>query len=462
MFRLIAVFWLFAVPIFANAGAEFEKIFEPRSKCAVAVQYVVELEESRSKRQCVGMVAGDDGLVIVNSAEIPGILRLESLKDFKVRIFGGDPEGYPADYLGADRITGTHFIKIRGGLKAGMRPFNSFPRANCHMGDSLWGVVLDSESADFEPMMDEATLIRRGKYPLYIGCFSSPVASNSAPVFDKSGNFAGWAASYDENDYILYAGDKSGEVKLLDPNRASVMFMPEVVDELLERIPENPAGDAFGWVGLIDLQILKSDVAKYLGLENKSAFVVSEIVKDSPAEKFGIKKGDIITGYNGKPIERLRNDLATLSNFWITLAKNKPGEKVSFEVISGNSSPRELEVVLDSSPKSFRQSKFKYFKRLGFSVREFLVDDSIARKTFRRGDDIAVVQFVKPNSPASSAVPAALKQDDLIKEINSVPVRSYAEAVDILDKLESDKSAKEIVILAEDFSETKVIRVKLD
>ena len=107
------MFWLFAVPIFANAGAEFEKIFEPRSKCAVAVQYVVELEESRSKRQCVGMVAGDDGLVIVNSAEIPGILRLESLKDFKVRIFGGDPEGYPADYLGADRITGTHFIKIR-------------------------------------------------------------------------------------------------------------------------------------------------------------------------------------------------------------------------------------------------------------------------------------------------------------------------------------------------------------
>ena len=144
------------------------------------------------------------------------------------------------------------------------------------------------------------------------------------------------------------------------------------------------------------------------------------------------------------------------------MAKNKPGEKVSFEVISGNSSPRELEVVLDSSPKSFRQSKFKYFKRLGFSVREFLIDDSIARKTFRRGDDIAVVQFVKPNSPASSAVPAALKQDDLIKEINSVPVRSYAEAVDILDKLESDKSAKEIVILAEDFSETKVIRVKLD
>ncbi|MFR6034001.1 MAG: hypothetical protein ACLUKN_13000 [Bacilli bacterium] len=95
-------------------------------------------------------------------------------------------------------------------------------------------------------------------------------------------------------------------------------------------------------------------------------------------------------------------------------------------------------------------------------MREFLVDDSIARKTFRRGDDIAVVQFVKPNSPASSAVPTALKQDDLIKEINSVPVRSYAEAVDILDKLESDKSAKEIVILAEDFSETKVIRVKLD
>ena len=215
-------------------------------------------------------------------------------------------------------------------------------------------------------------------------------------------------------------------------------------------------------MGLIDLQILKSDVAKYLGLEKKSAFVVSEIVKDSPAEKSGIKKGDIITGYNGKPIERLRNDSATLSNFWLSLAKSKPGDRIKLEIISGNSAPRELEVVLDQSPKTFRQSKFKYFKRLGFSVREFLLDDSIARKTFRRGDDMAVVQFVKPNSPASSAVPAALRQEDLIKEINSIPVKSYAHAVELLEKLESDKSAKEVVILAEDFSETKVIRVKLD
>ena len=462
MFRLIAVFCLFAVSLCARADSEFEKIFESRSKCAVVVQYVVELEEDRNKRQCVGMVAGEDGLVIVTSAEIPGMLRLESLKDFKIRIFGGDSEGYPADYLGADSITGTHFIKIRGGLKDGMLPFSSFPKADCSMGDALWGVLLDSESADFEPMMCPSTLIRRGKYPLDIGYFSSVIASNSAPIFDKSGNFDGWATAYDENDYLLYAGDKSGEVRLLDPHRASVMFMPSVVDELLARIPKNPAGDPFGWVGLIDLQILKSDVAKYLGLEKKSAFVVSEIVKDSPAEKSGIKKGDIITGYNGKPIERLRNDSATLSNFWLSLAKSKPGDRIKLEIISGNSAPRELEVVLDQSPKTFRQSKFKYFKRLGFSVREFLLDDSIARKTFRRGDDMAVVQFVKPNSPASSAVPAALRQEDLIKEINSIPVKSYAHAVELLEKLESDKSAKEVVILAEDFSETKVIRVKLD
>ena len=76
--------------------------------------------------------------------------------------------------------------------------------------------------------------------------------------------------------------------------------------------------------------------------------------------------------------------------------------------------------------------------------------------------DAPVVQFVKPNSPASSAQPNGLGSSEIIREINSVPIKSYKQAVEILSKINSDKSVKEMVILSEDYKETKLLRIKLD
>ena len=113
-------------------------------------------------------------------------------------------------------------------------------------------------------------------------------------------------------------------------------------------------------------------------------------------------------------------------------------------------------------PLEFRESRYAYFKRLGFSVREFVIDDALARKMQKPAMDAPVVQFVKPNSPASSAQPNGLGQSEIIREINSVPVKSYRQAVEILSKINSDESAKDLVILSEDYKETKLLRIKLD
>ena len=66
------------------------------------------------------------------------------------------------------------------------------------------------------------------------------------------------------------------------------------------------------------------------------------------------------------------------------------------------------------------------------------------------------------SSPASSAQPNGLGQSEIIREINSVPVKSYRQAVEILSKINSDESAKDLVILSEDYKETKLLRIKLD
>lgn len=43
-----------------------------------------------------------------------------------------------------------------------------------------------------------------------------------------------------------------------------------------------------------------------------------------------------------------------------------------------------------------------------------------------------------------------------------MPVKSYAHAVEILSKINSDESARDLVILSEDYKETKLLRIKLD
>ena len=174
-----------------------------------------------------------------------------------------------------------------------------------------------------------------------------------------------------------------------------------------------------------------------------------------PLDKIVEQYGDRITrGIKISSIDREKK--------WRFNAIKKPGDKVTLNIMRGSEAPKDYEVTMGEQPKTFRKSEFKYFKRLGFSVREYLMDDAVARRKLDNDLNGAVVQFVRDNSPASSALPTPLAAGDLIKEINSEPVKTYAEAVEKLSKINDDESAKELVILSEDARETKVIRIKLD
>ena len=54
-----------------------------------------------------------------------------------------------------------------------------------------------------------------------------------------------------------------------------------------------------GWLG-ISVQDISEDIAKNLNHKNKNGALVSDVFKDDPADKAGIKVGDIIVEINGK------------------------------------------------------------------------------------------------------------------------------------------------------------------
>ncbi len=80
-----------------------------------------------------------------------------------------------------------------------------------------------------------------------------------------------------------------------------------------------------GWLG-VSIQNITPDLAKSLGIKDTTGALVSGVMKNSPAEKAGIKRGDIITELDGKTVE----DSRMLRNM---VADNAPGKTVTVTVM---------------------------------------------------------------------------------------------------------------------------------
>ncbi|MBE6411008.1 MAG: PDZ domain-containing protein [Opitutales bacterium] len=462
--RLLFIVFFASVGLFAKAQQQnFEQIFQERVKCSVVVKYTIELEEDRKQEYVVGTIVDDNGLVMLSPSVMLNSFRHDELKDFKVFFYGGDVDGYPAEYLGADSVSKINFIRIKNGLPKDRIPISKFKTAKLSRGDCVWGVGFYSDEMLFEPILMRSYVQDIGKRPLDMASTAEAVSASGGVVFNQNGDFVGWGYGVYVAQYNLYAADIKGlPVSLALPNSSDKIVLPNEINDILKYVPSNPAGDNHAWLGIINMSVLKRDVAKMMGIENHQAFLISDIIKDSPADKGGLKKGDIIVGINGKNFELIAGGDYALYNFSKQYVRLKKGDKIKLSVIRGADAPKDFEITLGESPKTIRQSQTKYFKRIGFSIREFLLDDAIELKAISKKIEQPVVKYVKPNSPAQSAMPSKLAVGDIIKEINSKPIKNYAQAVEELKKINDDASVKSLVILAEDFKETKVIRIKLD
>lgn len=462
MLRIIILLTFFAS--FATSFAEnidFEKLVSERVKTCVSVKYIIEREESRIERTVTGIVADKQGLIILPEGAISFYLRPSNLKDFRIFFKDGDSDGYQADFVGINRAWNVSYIKLRNGLPKGLRPITDFPTAKLSLGQQIWGLAL-APDLDYVPILYKSfvSLYAMSEKNEYFT--SAPVTGTGAPAFDNAGNFVGWGQNSSIDSYILFLRNgENAPIELCDEFVSRKILPPENVKKIVESVPSSPFGDKIGWIGVSDIQVVKKDAAKFLGMEKIGAIVIGRVFDDSPAQKAGLKRGDIIVSFDGKDLPRKKSDEYTLASFIMKMLMLKPAQTHTFGILRDGKT-QNIEIQTGENPRELPESQYKYFKRLGFSIREFIVDDAVNRTLQKPILDLPVVQFVKPNSPASSAHPNGLVATEIIREINSKPITSYAQAVEILTKINDDKSVKDLVILSEDYKETKLLRIKLD
>jgi serine protease Do len=185
-----------------------------------------------------------------------------------------------------------------------------------------------------------------------------------------------------------------------------------------------------GYMGVMPEDITPG-LAQNFNLSNDNGALVGDIVPGSPAEKAGLKSGDVITEFNGQPING-RNDLL------LAVADCSPEQQVTVK-FTRDSESNTVKVTLAERPSQEAKSHSNETDALnGVTVQDL---DAQTRQDLQIPDDVqgALVTDVEDGSHAADQ---GLQKGDVIISIDHHPVSSADDAV----KLSNAASGKYILL----------------
>ena len=163
----------------------------------------------------------------------------------------------------------------------------------------------------------------------------------------------------------------------------------------------------------VGIQDLNSSLAQSFGLERPQGALVSTVESGGPAEKAGLKPGDVILAYNGKPIDN-SNQLPPL------VAATKPGSKATLDVWRDGKKQ-----TLNVAVGELKEDKVARAKpgggdadsggKLGLAVRSLSPEE---KKELGSAQGVLVEQVGGP------AARAGIRPGDVITAVNGTPVKS--------------------------------------
>jgi serine protease Do len=183
-----------------------------------------------------------------------------------------------------------------------------------------------------------------------------------------------------------------------------------------------------GWLGVL-IQPIDDDTAQAFKLGSSEGALVADVMNDGPAQAAGIERGDVIVGFDGKPVHE--NDELPLM-----VAKTAVGKEVTVDVIrkGARKSLKAKIHELKESDDEGQQSEGPQEDKLGLSVQD--VTPEIARSLGLEETKGVVIANVAPDSEAERK---GLHRGDVILEIDSQPVVSASEFRKLVRKVEKNK-----------------------
>lgn len=342
----------------------------------------------RQKSLGSGFIIDKNGYILTNNHVI------EKTDEIKVRL--SDDREYTAEVIGRDSKTDLALIRIKAD-----GPLTPLP-----LGDSDKVEPGDQVLAIGNPFGLGNTVtagivsakyrqIGAGAYDNFIQTDASINPGNSGgPLLNTRGEVIGIDSA------IFSQGGGSIGIGFAIPINMAKDLLPQLKKGKVVR----------GWLGVM-IQKVTPELRDKLGLKTDKGALVADVNPDGPAAKAGVKRGDVITSFDGKAILEM-NDLPYL------VATTPVGQTAPMEIFRKNQTLKLKVTVGELKEEQDARTPGENEPEIGLTVED--IGPELQRQFDLSESRGIVVVDVENGSPADEA---GLKPGDVVLEIDQKPVR---------------------------------------
>jgi len=351
-----------------------------------------------------GFIISKDGYLLTNNHVVEGadevMVSLGDRREFKAEIIGLDARSdvallkIDADNLPVLRIGSSKKLKVGEWVVAIGSPFSLSFSVTAGIVSAKGRSIPNGSDTTYVPFLQTDVAINPGNSGGPLFNLEGEVVGINSQIYTRSGGYMGVSFSIP----IDYAMD--------------------VADQLKEK-----GYVARGWLG-VSIQEVTTELAEALDMEIPKGALISQIIKDSPAEKSGLKEEDVILLFDGEEIFYSADLPQTVGSIkpdsQVTAVVLRDGKKKSIRVKVGEL-PKDPRLAFSSQSNSFA------------NILGVIVENQDSKS------DIPGV-LVKELDPTGLAASAGIVQGDVVYSIGRIPVVSTMDFNNALKKLESDRN----------------------
>ena len=364
-------------------------------------------EEEQPRGVGSGFILTADGFIMTNAHVVDGadqvLVTLPDKREFRARIVGVDKRSdvavvkVEATGLPVVKIGDVNRLKVGEWVMAIGSPFG--------LDNSVTAGIVSAkqrDTGDYLPFIQTDVAINPGNSGGPLINMRGEVVGINSQIYSRSGGFMGisFAIPIDEAIRVSEQLRTSGRVQR-------------------------------GRIG-VQIDQVSKDVAESLGLAKAQGALVRSVEAGSPADKAGVEAGDIITRFEGKPIEKSA-DLPRM------VGSVKPGSKASLTVWRRGSS-KELQVVVGEvePDKTVQKAAAPAEKPPASNAAQFL-GFSVSELTDAQRQELKLRGGVRVETVAEPATRAGLREGDIVMAVANTEIKNVKEFEAVLARLDKTK-----------------------
>ena len=395
-----------------------------------------------------GVIVSDDGYILTNNHVIEGAEKITATlangRNYEAKLIGRDP--------GGTDVSGTDLAVLK--IDAERLPVLPFGDSDAlQVGE--WVIAIGT------PLNLSQTVTRgivsaknRPSQSIKYGNFiqiDAPInqGNSGGALINIRGELVGI------NTLIAIDGLRFGNIGI------GFAIPSNIARDLLPQLIEN--GEIVrGWLG-ISMDAVNHDLAEKLKLDAPRGVFVTAVGQNSPAEKGGIRHGDVILEFNGKPIR-------DLYHLMYSVGTTPAGTSVQIKVLR-NGKETQLTVKLEERTQeaiaSLRTSVDPEYTApqelpetesfAGMQVQK--LTPGLARRYAHEDQTGVVVTHVEPESPAAEQ---GIQTGHLIKEIDYTPIENLKDYEAVIQKLKENNEKLALVYVKDSNHSGNYVTLKID